>query len=257
MPPGCLTANSSEMLERLVAAGYLASADDVTLLVTAWPSDQVPDTLACREAEVDLPLRNGSLGAMLERSTQIGPQNAADMPLFVPAGVLAEIAEAARRATPLEIGGVLIGHLHCAEEGFFTEITAAVPAIEAVSSETELRFTPDAWAAVRAAVDLRRSDELILSWYHSHAVRSAAFGKCAQCPPEKQRQCPVATALFSRQDRFLHKTVYLRAFSTALVANDLADGVVFSCFGWRDAVVAQRGFHQIERGESQSCGSTK
>lgn len=228
MPPGCLTADSRELLARLVKAGYLEATDDVSLLATAWPSDRAPDTLPCREEEVDIPMRNGPLAAMLAKAKEVGPQNRSDMPVFVPADVLSQIAEAARRATPLEVGGVLIGHLHRTEEGFFTEITAAVPAIEAVSSETELRFTPDAWAAVRAAVDLRGSGELIVGWHHSHPVRSAAFGKCAECAPEKQRQCAVATALFSRQDRFLHKTIYLRAFTTALVANDLAEGVVFS-----------------------------
>jgi len=250
IPPGCLKADSSEVAARLVNAGYLEATDEVTVLPTAWPSDRHTNTLTCREVEIDLPLRNGPLGGMLERSREVGPQHGSDMPVFIAEEVLAQAAEAARRATPLEIGGVLIGHLHRSDQGLFTEITAAVPAIEAVSSETELRFTPAAWAAVRGAVDLRGSGELLLGWYHSHPVRADTFGQCSACPPEKQKQCPVATALFSRQDRFLHKTIYLRAFTLGLVANDLTEGVVFSCFGWRDGVVAQRGFHELTTGES-------
>ncbi len=245
----CVTEEAAGLHARLVQAGYLDEEDEVVFSVTAWPSDTEMPLPGGRETDVDLPLGNGSIEALLARSRENGPMKAADIPVFIPSEVLAEVRQAARQATPLEIGGVLIGHLHRSGLRHFARITAAVPAIDAVSSETDLRFTPAAWATVRAAVDLRRQGELILSWYHSHPVRAGAFGKCATCPPEKQRLCEVATALFSPQDRLLHKAIFPRAFSIGLVANDLSQEVVFSIFGWRGGVITQRGFYELDKGE--------
>ena len=251
IPTGCISALAPNLRARLIAAGRLEEDLEVTVAISAWPTDEQPRPLPCGELAVEVPFRHASLRALHLRSCPVGPQAGADMPVFVPAAVLAEVASAARQATPLETGGVLLGHLHRSEGVVFVEVTAAVPAIEAVGSEVDLRFTPAAWAAVRTAVDLRKEGELIVGWHHSHPVRSTAFGKCATCAPERQARCEIATALYSSMDRLLHRTVFPRFFSVGIVANDLTEGVVFSMFGWRDGIIAQRGFYEMQLHEIQ------
>jgi proteasome lid subunit RPN8/RPN11 len=172
------------------------------------------------------------------------------LPVFVPYQILAEIETAARAATPMEVGGVLIGHLHRDASGeLFSEVTAQIPALDAVGSEAQLNFPPKAWATVRAAVNLRARREIWVGWWHSHPVR--AWEKCRECGPERLEQCTLATAFFSAQDRMVHRTVFSRAHMVGLVANDLAAGVRMAMFGWRDGSIEQRGFH-VTGGEERA-----
>jgi proteasome lid subunit RPN8/RPN11 len=168
-----------------------------------------------------------------------------DVKVIVAAEVLRESAERARAAAPMECGGVLLGRLHRDVSGeLFAEVTALIPALRAIPSETELRFTPEAWKSVRDAVALRGRRELWLGWAHSHPVLEF---ECGKCPIERRRTCARATHLFSEQDRSLHRTVFPRAFSVGIVANVLSDSeVVHSYFGWREGRIVERGVHVTE-----------
>ena len=80
----------------------------------------------------------------------------------------------------------------------------------------------------------------MLGWWHSHPVREW----CKDCAPERQQVCKMASDFFSAHDHALHRTVFPRAYSIALVANDAVMGdVTFSAFGWREGLLESRGFH--------------
>ncbi len=193
------------------------------------------DRIRCQPVRI----REGNLCALLRSSRSEGTIDQNDLPVFVPESICEEVAAASKQAAPMEIGGVLIGYL-CRDsksKELYALVTAQVPALGALGSEGELRFTPDTWAEVRAAITLRRRDEEWLAWNHSHP------SQCNTCAPEKQETCPVATALFSAQDRKLHRTVFSQAYQFALVANILREKVVFSMFGWREGCIRLRGFY--------------
>jgi hypothetical protein len=208
----------------------------------AWPNGDpwtVPGTNWDRACCQTVRIREGDLRALLRSSRAEGTIHEDDLPVFVPESVCEEVAAASKQAVPMEIGGVMIGYL-CRDsqsKELYALITAQVPALGAVGSEGEVRFTPDAWAEVRAAITLRRREEMWLAWNHSHP------SPCKTCAPEKQETCPMAIAFFSPQDRKLHRTVFSQAHQFALVANVLRQRVVFSMFGWREGCICRRGFY--------------
>ena len=206
------------------------------------------------------------LEALLARSVHHGPCDAnsaaADLlVLFAPA-VLREAAAAATAAGTLETGGVLLGKLarvsqesgqaggqsggqESARAGeLVLQISAQVPAREAIADDASLRFTADTWAAVHAAIRLRRADEQILGWWHSHP---AALWLCRNCPPERRAGCASNRAFFSTMDCGFHRTAFQAAHHVALLLSFLDDPAPrFDLFGWRHGLVCARGWHTLE-----------
>lgn len=166
-------------------------------------------------------------------------------PVFVPRSLLHEADELSRRAGSNETGGVLIGHLYrdSTVPEVFAEVTAQVHARHARADSVSLHFTADTWTEVRATIDLRRRGERMLGWWHSHPVASW----CAKCSEESQRNCGFARDFFSAHDRGLHRTVFPKAYSVALVVNAVAYAdFTFSLFGWHEGLVRARGFYVLE-----------
>ena len=120
-------------------------------------------------------------------------------------------------------------------------MTAQIPVVHAPAEVNKLTFTPETWTAAQAAIDLRRSDEIYLGWWHSHPVHEW----CKDCRPAKKELCPLAQGFLSSDDCRLHRTVFPRAYTCALVVSDVAehDDVVHSLFGWRDGAIESRGYH--------------
>ncbi len=191
-----------------------------------------------------VPIRAGTFAPRLLQAEVVGAVDPIDVPVLIPAKVLDEAAERAAEAGECETGGILIGHLRqdvSAPEAF-VEITAQVPAIGAEADSNRLSFTPEVWSAVRAAIELRGRGELMLAWWHSHPVHAW----CKDCSPEKRADCPLRGDFLSSHDRLLHRTVFPRAYSTALVVNELGDGArTFSLFGSRDGRLEPRGYYRI------------
>jgi hypothetical protein len=237
----------------LLKAGKLRNEMDCEWAMSAWPAAEEGEGVDAEfsATALDPPIRAGSLQAHLDRSELIGeapPPGA--LKVFIPAGILRETAGLARAASPLECGGILLGRLLRAEENaeLFLVVTAYIPALKAVASETELRFPPEVWRDVRAAVALRGRGEIWAGWAHSHTPGSWKE-ECGQCPIVRQRACPRATRLFSIDDRVLHRTVFPRAFAIALVANVLAGGeVVHSRFGWHAGRLGVGSYYRLEDG---------
>jgi proteasome lid subunit RPN8/RPN11 len=231
----------------LVSAGKLTADEECQWAMSAWESE---DGIDCRAPAVELnpELVTSSMEEFIGRSKMACEKEADPFSIFMPRDVLEETADLARAASPMECGGVLLGNLHrdSSSGELFAVITAQIPAMKAVGSEIELRFTPDAWESVRAAVNLRKRGEIWCGWWHSHTPVAWA-DTCGQCPIERQRQCGYATRLFSASDRTLHRTVFARAFAIGLVANVLAGNeVIHSCFGWRQGRIGARSYFVAE-----------
>lgn len=167
------------------------------------------------------------------------------IPVFIPERVLDEAGQlTTAEQGERETGGVLIGHLFRDgdEARLFAEVTAQVPARYTEASSAKLTFTPATWTEVRAAISLRNRAEMMLGWWHSHPVREW----CKDCPPEKQASCALAQGFLSEDDRLLHRTVFPRAYSVALVVNDIGEGgPTYSLFGWSRGVIEERSFHRL------------
>jgi proteasome lid subunit RPN8/RPN11 len=234
---------------RLVEEGTLKAGERLAYLAAAYPnqesaSDGPARRFTATEIAAAVPLKEGALGPFSRAGAPVGPVAADDMPVFVPERVLSQAAELARDAGAKETGGILVGRLHrdTSLPEVFAEVTAQIHARDAEADLTTLSFTSETWTAVRAALDLRRQDEIMLGWWHSHPVREW----CKSCSPEKQRVCRMAADFFSGHDRALHRAVFPRAYSVALVVNDLPDvEPTFSLFGWRQGLLESRGFHRI------------
>jgi hypothetical protein len=232
-----------------IEKGVLKKGERFKYLLAAFPERRPAATPAApalkfttEEVAPDLALIDASLEeAALDASFQ-GRRDEEDMPLFVPRRVLHETKALSKAAGSKETGGILIGHLRrdASVPEIFAEVTAQIPARHTAASLTSLTFTSETWTEVRAALDLRRKGEVMLGWWHSHPVREW----CKGCSQESRKACAMAADFFSAHDHGLHRTIFPRAYSVALVVNDLAaDDATFSMFGWRRGLLESRGFH--------------
>ncbi len=231
---------------QLVKDGVLQEGEVVRFHPLAFPhaesgGDDAPARVQVAIAAPRLPVRSAPLPAT-EAVRPEGTGTADDHPVVVAPEILAEAAELAVQARPNETGGILIGHLcRDPETGtVFAEVTAQIPARQAEASTTRLTFAPETWTGVRAALELRARGEIMLGWWHSHPVREW----CAKCPEEKQRACAFAAGFLSEHDRALHRAVFPRAYSVALVVNDVGfePSPTYALFGWREGLLTTRGF---------------
>jgi len=184
--------------------------------------------------------RATSLDGFLARSVVAGDTGPDSFDAFVPHLLLDEVMSLTSQAGGNETGGILIGHLHrdpvrCS---LFVEATAQISARHTESTSAKLTFTADTWTDVRATLALRRRDEQILGWWHSHP----AHDWCKACPPERQRECPLAEGFLSTDDRALHRAIFPRAFSLALLVTHALVGLSTALFGWQSGLLAPRGF---------------
>lgn len=236
----------------LVSQGALKEGDRFHALALAFAREEESGPAApaprfrTAPSPPSLDIAVGSLEAFIGRSgSTIGAAAGATddlVPVFVPASVLEEASEATRRAGASETGGLLIGHLRSdsAGAGLFVDVTAQLPARHVEASSTRLTFTSETWTEFRTALALRRREEIMLGWWHSHPVREW----CKSCSEEKRRECVLRGDFLSEDDRLLHRAVFPRAYSLALVANDVSDDEpTFSMFGWRRGVIDRRAFH--------------
>ncbi|MGQ0701889.1 MAG: hypothetical protein ACT4PM_02000 [Gemmatimonadales bacterium] len=241
-----------DVTKRLVAEGVLEKGDLVRCLLLAF-AEQPETTLADaprlgRPAPPRIRVRPGSLG-----DAGASPAAGETMPVLIPERVLAETAELTlAEQAARETGGILIGHL-CRDGDaarLFVHVTAQIPARHTEATRAKLTFTPATWTDVQAALTLRGREEIMLGWWHSHPVREW----CKECPPEKRKVCVLGRGFLSEDDRLLHRTVFPRAFSVALVVNDVEGGPTWSLFGWNRGVIEARDFHrQLEREETHAA----
>lgn len=233
--------SASEISAEFVKSGELATDSTFLYLVTAYPDDahrKPPSSgrFQLSSLPVSVPVSNGRWPVGQRESGEIG------VSLRQP--ILDEIVELTVARRGVETGGVLLGHLRW-DSGLgdlFIETTEQIHARSAVGDEKRLQFTAGCWAEIRSTLALRQRGESIIGWWHSHPARTW----CADCPQEDRENCSLQQGFLSDHDKTLHRTVFPRAFTTALVATDSALGNVrFGLFGWKGGVLAKRGYEVI------------
>jgi proteasome lid subunit RPN8/RPN11 len=138
------------------------------------------------------------------------------MPIVFSERVLAEATELAASADDVETGGILVGKLCRDPDGtVFSLVTAQIPAEHTSSTQHSLRFTPETWVSVDAAVRLRNHDETTLGWWHSHPFF------CRKCTPLQRAACPFSKPTFSAADRDVHREVFQQPWNVALLLSFL------------------------------------
>jgi hypothetical protein len=226
--------------QTLVAEKRLTDGEHFNYGVVAFPiQKEAPRPLfSVEEVETTLPLKPARMPAALE----FGKQSPEDLPVFIPQSVLDEAAVMTHQAGANEIGGILIGHVYIDADrrDLFVEVTALIPARHTLSTSTKLTFTAETWTAVDAAIKLRGREEQMLAWFHSHGAKYWCDPKCSL---EARKKCPLSRNFFSAEDCLLHRTVFPMAHCSALVATNTDAGLNFAMFGWRQGLIAQRGFH--------------
>ena len=255
----------------LVKRGGLKPGDVYKWTLSAFPvqgkaaATVAADDVALEEIARPLPMNPAPLSSFVARSVvssgedeEAGPTH---VPVFVPQAILDEAVELAGQAGDLETGGVLVGQLHRDDAGagtdtpeLFVEVTAQIPAQHTVSASAKLTFTGETWAAVRAALALRRRDELMLGWWHYHPD----FCRLRNCPPERRRLCDGASPFFSAEDVQLQATCFPAGYQIALLISESSrvNGMARSVFGWSQGMVVPRGFH-ILGGTTNATHSTQ
>lgn len=243
-----------------VDQGLLQTGETFRYLVSAFAEPRptrAPEAagFAVEEIAQPLPLSDASLEAFLTGAVPAGGEHVAgDFPVFVRQAVVDEALELARHAGDVETGGVLVGLLHYdpSVPEVFAEVTAQIAAPHTEAAATKLTFTPDTWAAVRAALALRKRGELMVGWWHYHPD----FCRLRNCPEEKRRVCTASSAFFSGEDIALHTALFARAYNAALLISDsAAGGLTASAFGWRQGMVTSRGFYTLERKTDHAASS--
>ncbi len=244
----------------LVEKGLLEKGELFLYIPVAFPAPEEPKAgpqLSFRTQKIvpPLPLKESSLERFQNGARSVGTLQPDDMPVFIPQHVLDETGCLSREAGENETGGILIGHLHRDTQvpEVFVEITAQLPAKHVVAKTHTFTFTSHTWTAAQAALDLRKKHEMYLGWWHSHPIREW----CKNCPQEKKEACTLTGCFFSGQDLQLHRTVFPRAYSIALVVNDVSSkNMTHSLFGWRNGFMESRGFQIVEKARTARVSKT-
>jgi hypothetical protein len=236
---------ASALVSARLAEGRLLPTDRVRYAVNAFAVDNHtaigPRTrLHVVDRPQPLAVHDRAFGVLAAASQIRGDVDPSDLEVVLPQDVIDEACALTEAAGERETGGILIGHV-CRDtdrNDLGVEVTAQIPARHAVSRTEKLTFTPDTWTDVRHAVELRRQDELLLGWWHSHP----AFKWCDECPVERQRVCHLGQGFLSADDKALHRSVFPGAFTQALVVTKSVSGLGTRLFGWRNGVLRPRGF---------------
>jgi len=245
------TAASAAMVSRgLLQPGELFEYLVAAFRAPSWSSAVEPhDRFAIEEVPVPLAVKPAMLGEFLSRSVECGATDPEDIRVFIPQEVLAEVEMLTRQAPAIEVASVLIGHLHRdqASTDVFLEVTAQIPARNSQGTALKVTFGPDTFHAVQTAIALRRAEEQWIGWAHSHPAASAWCNP--KCSPEARAQCPLQRVFFSADDCDVHRTLFSKAFSIALLITNTDAGLVPALFSWRNGIIVQRGFNML--GQSQ------
>jgi len=247
-----------------VEKGKLKAGGHFRYLVTAYPAKADSQALSPRpakaafdveEVEPPLALKEQPLAVALGESVpydEPAPEKE-DMPLFIPQHVLEETAALTRRAGSNETGGVLIGYLHSdkSRPEVYVQVTDQIPARHTRANLTKLTFTPDTWTAVRSALEIRRRDEIWVGWWHSHSYQKET---CKTCEKREDERCKASATFMSADDLALHRTVFPKAYSVALVVSDSpCSGLTWALFGWNYGMIAPRSFHIVGASSVAAC----
>ena len=241
-------------VSNLVEAGKIGAGETYRWQIVAYRAPQAArDSAAADLFEVEelaspvpvpaVRLLSKSLAGAQYHGLGATPHVRADVPVLIAPQVLREAAQVATAAGALEAGGILLGKLSrdATSGDLFVDVTAQIPAREAIAEAASLRFTPATWAAVQPAIGLRHEGESIVGWWHSHPQ---SVWLCRNCPPGRRVACPSNRAFFSTADVAFHRTAFQAAHNIALLLSFLDDPAPrFDVFGWHRGMVGERGYY--------------
>jgi hypothetical protein len=251
--------HAQQASSRFVERGLLEFGERFWYAVSAFPTEPElptqaakPEGFSVQEIATPIPLGDKPLAALLRASVQLGQAHDEDMPVFVPQQVMDEVVTLAKAPGAEETGGVLIGKLYndAGSPEIMVEVSGQVSAQHVHAELYRLGFTAETWTAVKAAIDLRSDDEIMVGWWHTHRYRKET---CKGC--EKRYAGTCASPIFmSPQDLHFQRTVFFRPWSIALVIGSSPSGCLdFALYGWRHGIVEPRAFHLIlNRAEADS-----
>ncbi len=228
----------------LVASGALATGQPfeykIYALAQAKPRDPVSweiDIVALDELPPIQSVELAPLMADAEINTNIAVRRSSDrtptMPIFIPQSVLDEATDLARNVGDIETGGILVGSLCRDPDGtLYSKVTAQIPAEHTTATRESLRFHHATWVSVDAAIRLRNLGEIPLGWWHAHPFF------CEHCPSERRSLCPFSIPKFSVADRGVHREVFQKSWSVALLLSFLgAEQPSYDLFGWNQGQI--------------------
>jgi len=261
-PVSCFAGLAQRASSQCVKAGTLKPGDKFYYVVMAFRREAGPEIPPAAEEppgaivaeEIGQPLRliRSPMGAFARGSSPSGQGRPEDFRVFIPKRILDETAQLVHDAGAMEVGGVLIGHLHrdiTVSTDVFLEITAQIPGRHVRSELTRLVFTAETWAAARGAVELRGRREIWAGWWHAHSYLKQLQGKDGDGGRARDSS---AAAFMSTEDIALHRTLFARAYSVALVVSSTREDITWSLFGWRDGMVASRSFDMLQASPSET-----
>jgi len=249
----------------LIEKKVLLDGEQFRYRVAAFPRTDAPSSRGKLDSGVtevapDLQLSEGNLADMVAAGSPVGAINPSDPPVFIPSQLIREAVKMKAEAQATETGSVLIGRLCIDRRGpaaeLFAVVTAHVPARYTSNELTRMTFTADTWADVHNAISLRGAGEVMLAWFHTHPTRH--FCTCEDCD---RSRCSLNTDFFSLDDQLLHRSVFPRAWTSALVISDVMDESgtwTDSCslFGWRDGAIVERGFYEFDPDRADRVATT-
>ena len=241
------SAAAQESSYTLAEQGVLKQGEIFYFSVMAYPAaNEVAEQPTLEAETVIRPIcaDETSLDDTLRSSLPFGPAGDGDMPVFIPSHILDEIEDLRREAGAVETGGVLLGRMlrDSAIPELFLQVTAQVPARFTRSQLTRLTFTAETWSDARAALELRRRNETLIGYWHSHPTRDWANGS------KSETESASAGDFFSADDCALMRAVFWRPFSVGLVISDKQIArdcwtSSFALYGWRSGVIEARPFY--------------
>lgn len=234
----------------LVNEGRLQAGEDFEYLVMAFPESPAPapsrrERFALEEVPVPLLAKTSALAEFYSRAVEGSRHDAQDIPVFIPQAILDEADLLTRQSPAIEVASVLIGHLHrdASQGEIFLEVTAQIPARNSQGTSLKVTLGPETYQAVQSAIALRGAGEQWLGWFHSHPASAWCN---PQCSPEARTQCPLQKVFFSADDCGVHRALFPKAHSIALLVTNTDAGLLHAVFSWRNGLIVQRGFHILD-----------
>lgn len=242
----------------LLAQGRMNAGQKFLFIVSAFAKkeQQTKDTMSIKEIPA-IPVAEGFINDFVDASAAAGISGPVHedelMSVFVDEEVLKQAAE--RSTCAIETGGLLIGKLFRDPDArLFIVVTAQLPAEHTKGEIASLIFTTDTWNAARTAISLRKNGEFVVGWWHSHPAKQW----CMDCDPEKKRTCALqGGCFFSSEDRNLHRTIFPRAYSIALVMTDGYAGMKTDLYGWHAGDIRQRSYYVTKKPAVSDATETK
>ncbi len=231
-------ADADELIE-------MVSPDDALVpAVVSFPRKALQDfpVLGAKKL-VEGKLVDDTVKDMAEHAEEAEEAAQSEIQILITRSAMEAVQHIARTYVDTELGGMVIGHIYENAEGpgYIVEITDHVFAEGALASETELRFTFEAWQRQTTLLREHYPGKRIVGWYHTHLD---LVKKTFYIIDDGRRSKYTSALFFSQDDLFTHRQFFREKWYVAIVLNSEGNLVFFQWEG-NDIVTAPK-FYVIE-----------